>query len=132
MSFFGRTYLLSTVKVPPFPAKAPPVGATTIRPANGAAVSGQGRQEEEGEEEERVFEWMRGALNGPGALGSTGFFPGAGAPIVLDLGAVAQVRRCFEVQQLSTYRESARRSILRRFLQHSVREGGSTAAGWYT
>ena len=49
-------------------------------------------KEGEEEEERRVFDWMRGALHGSGALGSTGFFPGAGSPVVLDLGAVAQVR----------------------------------------
>lgn len=34
---------------------------------------------------------MREALQGPGALGTTGLFPGAGSPVVLDLGAVSQV-----------------------------------------
>lgn len=38
-----------------------------------------------------MFEWMRAALNGPGALGASGFFPGKGSPVVLDLGAVSQV-----------------------------------------
>lgn len=40
-----------------------------------------------------MFEWMRAALNGPGALSSSGFFPGGGSPVVLDLGAVSQVCR---------------------------------------
>ncbi|CBJ32744.1 conserved unknown protein [Ectocarpus siliculosus] len=33
---------------------------------------------------------MREALQGPGVLGTTGLFPGAGSPVVLDLGAVSQ------------------------------------------
>lgn len=97
MRFFGRTYLLSTVKVPPFPAAPPPpppTGSTATRhKTNGSArTAGRGGQEgEEKDEEERAFEWMGAALNGPGALGSSGFFPGKGSPVVLDLGAVSQV-----------------------------------------
>lgn len=43
------------------------------------------------EEEQMAFEWMREALIEKGVMGGTGFSPGAGSPVVLDLGAVSQV-----------------------------------------
>ncbi|CAM9393861.1 unnamed protein product [Ectocarpus sp. 12 AP-2014] len=89
VSLFGRTYLLSTIKVPPFSTATTLTGSN---PANSHRVNGAaaGGEKEEDEEEERVFECMREALQGPGALGTTGLFPGAGSPVVLDLGAVSQ------------------------------------------
>lgn len=80
----GRTYLVPTIRIPPFPPSSEGV-------------------EEEGErgvvddatlvirEERRVFEWMTGMLQlGNGALGATVATPVAGSPVVLDLGAVSQ------------------------------------------
>lgn len=96
VSFFGRSYLLSTVRIPPFPTSSSPGKA--FSPSGGAIeetspTNWSRRKEEEEEEESRVFDWMKAALSGSGALGTTGFFPEAGSPVVLDLGAVAQVGR---------------------------------------
>ncbi|CAM9815894.1 unnamed protein product, partial [Ectocarpus fasciculatus] len=42
VSFFGRTYLLSTIRVPPFPAATTPPGSSTANShrVNGAAAGG--------------------------------------------------------------------------------------------
>lgn len=75
---------MPTVRVPPLPKS----GSASVRDRDSP---GWGRVEEEAAGEEgRVFEWMTGMLRGSGALGTTGIVPGAGSPVVLDLGAVSQ------------------------------------------
>ena len=106
MSFFGRTYLLSTFKIPPLPpAGKASAGAGNpvhgergrIRVGEGAAAASAGAAggtaAQSAEEERRAFEWMGRALQGKGkeAAGGAGIFPSAGSPVVLDLGAVSQV-----------------------------------------
>lgn len=87
--------------MPPFPSigstrEGGLLGATAPHCLNGGRPGAGGIEEEEeeaeeAEEERRAFESMRDALQGNGAVGTTGFFPRAGSPVVLDLGAVSQV-----------------------------------------
>lgn len=108
-SFYGRTYLLSTVRVPPFPpisstGEAGLLGGATPHLDGGRPEAERLKEEEEEVvEERRAFESMRDALQGTAALGTTGFYPRTGSPVVLDLGAVSQVPRSFLGYRSSCY-----------------------------